>query len=274
LVTVIQNITNSPWGNSDFLICEESSGLAMAVDPWDLGILRTLAGQTGYKVASIFVTHTHGDHIAGTQDYLSKLSPGEKPLPIFCHDMGAQQISGTKACAGGDLFMGDKVTVVATPGHRPEHLSLYLKEARWRRSEQGCGLTEPSDGPSPLLIAGDCLFDSGVGNCTNGGDVSVMYDTVSQTLMRLAGETIIFSGHDYRIRNLGFAKSVEPENIHVERALQGDPLIPSTISEQMLVNPFFRFNEAAIEACLSERGLPNTTPSQRFSSLRHLRDRW
>ncbi len=246
----------------------------MVVDPWDMEQLRILAAKVDCEISSIFITHTHRDHVEGTHSYLSSLPESKVPMPIFCHQIVTDQVSGSQPIKGGDRFMSGNIEVLETPGHRPEHMSLFLKSAFWRRHDPSKGLTEVSCVSSPLFIAGDCLFDSGIGNCKNGGDVSTLFETVSKTLMGLPESTLIFPGHDYRQRNLEFALSIEPTNNDIDKAQNSNCLFPSTIREQMLVNPFFRVHQIAIETRLSELGLPHETPYKRFSSLRTLRDSW
>jgi hydroxyacylglutathione hydrolase len=274
LVTVIQNITNSPWGNSDYLICERSTRRAIAVDPWDMEQLNTLAAKVDCEISSIFITHTHRDHVEGTHSYLSSLRSHKNPIPIFCHQMVTDQVLGAQPSKGGDVFMAGSIQVIETPGHRPEHMSLLIEDAFWRRNEAPMGLTKVSSTSDPIFIAGDCLFDSGIGNCKNGGDVSTLFETATETLMRLPEGALVFPGHDYRQRNLEFANSIEPNNTDIANAQDANSLTPSTIREQMLVNPFFRVNQISITNRLSELGLPHDTPCERFSSLRKLRDSW
>jgi hydroxyacylglutathione hydrolase len=274
LVTVIQNITSSPWGNSDYLICNRKTDTAIAVDPWDIGQLSKLAETDGYKISAIFITHTHRDHIAGTQAYLSSLTNMADSVPIFCHEMAKSQIAGAQLRKAGDEFWAGLIRVIETPGHRPEHISLFIPQAIWRRNSPSVGLSEPSASFSPVIIAGDCLFDSGVGNCTNGGDPAILFETVSNTLMKLKKTTLVFAGHDYRIRNLEFALSIEPLNKDIQKALSSKSSAPSNIQEQLKLNPFFRFDHPDVRAHLAQRELPHETSKERFCSLRELRDRW
>ena len=48
------------------------------------------------------------------------------------------------------------------------------------------------------LISGDTLFIDGVGRCDlPGGDPKVMYASLSNILMKLPDETIVYPGHNY-----------------------------------------------------------------------------
>lgn len=274
MVTVVQNNTPSPWGNSDYLILDKMTGKSIAVDPWDMDVLNSISDKYGCVISSIFVTHTHRDHIHGTKAYLKQEDLDAPETTIFCHKLSVSQIGRGQVVEGGDVLLGGKVEVVPTPGHRPEHLSLFIQNGCWVRHDSSIIPIKTSQVDAPILIAGDCLFDFGIGNCTNGGDVQELYLTVSNVLMTLPDSTRIMSGHDYRSRNLNFAKSIEPDHNGINEASGWDQSIPSTIGQQREANPFFRFDSKAVAATISRRGLPSDTSKERFSSLRKLRDDW
>jgi len=64
----------------------------------------------------------------------------------------------------------------------------------------------------------------------------------------LKPETLVYSGHEYTVSNLKFAKSVDPRNQTIMEKLRwsqecrsaGRPTVPSTIAEEKLINPFIR----------------------------------
>ena len=58
------------------------------------------------------------------------------------------------------------------------------------------------------VFSGDTLFNAGVGNCRNGGNVHDLYQTVVNIYDELDDEVIVYPGHDYLLNNLKFSKSV------------------------------------------------------------------
>ena len=67
----------------------------------------------------------------------------------------------------------------------------------------------------------------------------------------LPDETKVYCGHEYTVRNLEFALSVDPQNENVQNKLnwaekqrqRGTPTVPSTLKEEKTYNPFMRCNE-------------------------------
>ena len=74
-----------------------------------------------------------------------------------------------------------------------------------------CLLLEGPGGPKGIF-SGDTLFNAGVGNCHNGGDPEVLFETVSKQLKDLPGDVLLYPGHEYLENNLGFTLDREPSN--------------------------------------------------------------
>ncbi|MBA0841821.1 hypothetical protein Goarm_001682, partial [Gossypium armourianum] len=75
-----------------------------------------------------------------------------------------------------------------------------------------------------------------------------MYQSLCVTLGSLPKPTRVYCGHEYTVKNLQFASTVEPKNARIQQKLAwangqrkaGLPTIPSTIEEEMETNPFMR----------------------------------
>ena len=85
-----------------------------------------------------------------------------------------------------------ELTVLETPGHTMHSICLHDKKGH-------------------AIYTGDTLFNCGCGNCHNGGDPEVMFNTFETQLQHLPDETHIYPGHDYIRNNLAFAKSLQPD---------------------------------------------------------------
>jgi rhodanese-related sulfurtransferase len=82
----------------------------------------------------------------------------------------------------GDVFMlGDeKIKAIPTPGHTPGCTSFL-----WR----------------DRLFSGDSLLIGGCGRTDfQGGDAGALYDSITQRLFTLPGDTLVYPGHDYQQR--------------------------------------------------------------------------
>lgn len=66
--------------------------------------------------------------------------------------------------------------------------------------------------------------------------------------MSLPNETLIFCGKEYTLRNLKFAKELEPENPMIDKKMEqakairdkGDFTVGSKLIDEHLYNPFIR----------------------------------
>jgi len=75
---------------------------------------------------------------------------------------------------------------LATPGHTPDSLSLYIDGH------------PPSQTP-PLLFSGDTLLIHGSGRTDfAGGNSEDSYDSIVSVMFKLSPETVVFPGHDYK----------------------------------------------------------------------------
>ncbi len=124
------------------------------------------------------------------------------------------------------------------------------------------------------VIAGDTLFNAGVGNCKNGGDPETLYQTIRDIFYSLDDDVKIYPSHDYFLNNLEFAKTVDPENMIIEEYLkkvenskQSGLFMITTIGEEKKYNPFFRVLNSDISFW-------NLGEKEEFIKLRNLRDNW
>jgi len=153
------------------------------------------------------------------------------------------------------------------PGHTPGHIVL---------------MHEAADGGVDL-VSGDVLFVAGCGNCRFGGDAAQQGETYARRVANLPDSTRFYPGHDYAVRNLEFALSVQPDNAAVTaqlaRARAHDastgPFL-TTVGEERTYNPFLRTHDAALQqrvAALTGEPIRGDDASLRtFVALRALRD--
>ena len=168
----------------------------------------------------------------------------------------------------GDLIrIGKSVELrcLDTPGHTLTHI---------------CALGE---GQTPALFSGDTLFNAGAGNCYNGGEPGLLYETFTQKLAQLPDTTRVYPGHEYLARNLEFTLDREPDNAKAQAMLPGmekqdtnQPLV-TTLGLEMEINTFFRLTSPTVIKRLREAfpDLPDN-PDQKtvFLKLRELRNKW
>ena len=250
--------------NFHYLIACPQTGEALAVDPLDWRLVLDVAKEHGWTIKQILNTHEHGDHTGGNVGL--KDATGAK---VLAHEGAAPKI-GTGIDRGlkkGDVIKVGRVELecLDTPGHTMTHVCVL------------------SHTDTPALFCGDTLFNAGVGNCHNGGDPQVLYDTFATQISRLPEATRVFPGHEYLSRNLEFTLDREPANkaaaAFLAEVKQQQPAeVPvTTLGEEKRFNTFLRLQNPDLIARLREK-FPDIgerpDPKTVFVKLRELRNKW
>nr|XP_039333920.1 hydroxyacylglutathione hydrolase-like protein isoform X2 [Saimiri boliviensis boliviensis] len=211
--------------NYMYLVIEELTREAVAVDVAVPKRLLEIVGREGVSLTAVLTTHHHWDHARGNPE-LARLRPGLAVLGaderIFsltrrlAHGeelrVSARPREGgvgapgppslTRPPAPPPQFGAIHVRCLLTPGHTSGHMSYFL----W---EDDC--PDP-----PALFSGDALLVAGCGSCLEGS-AQQMYQSLAE-LGTLPPETV-FCGHEHTLSNLEFAQKVEPCNDHVRAKL-------------------------------------------------------
>ncbi|XP_037588202.1 hydroxyacylglutathione hydrolase-like protein isoform X9 [Cebus imitator] len=243
--------------NYMYLVIEELTREAVAVDVAVPKRLLEIVGREGVSLTAVLTTHHHWDHARGNPE-LARLRPGLAVLGaderIFsltrrlAHGeelrVSARPREGGVGAPGPPALTGPPapppqfgaihVRCLLTPGHTSGHMSYFL----W---EDDC--PDP-----PALFSGDALLVAGCGSCLEGS-AQQMYQSLAE-LGTLPPETV-FCGHEHTLSNLEFAQKVEPCNVHGLWSLQKRdeddvPTVPSTLGEERLYNPFLRVAEEPV----------------------------
>lgn len=260
---IYRQFMNNRLRNFNYLIACEETGQAIALDPFNGEAMLALAQQEDLTIKLIINTHEHHDHIDG-----NPVVQAATGADIWAHKNALGKIPNqSRGLVAGDVIEVGSIhlTVLFTPGHTPVHLCLLANE----------------NTAEPVLFSGDTLFNACAGNCYNGGDVDVMYDTFVSQLMPLPDSTLIYPGHDYMKTNLEFARAREPSNNMISywqdqvSAFAPDEMPVMTLGEERQYNPFLRLHERAIREQL-EKEFPHLGLGDRdvFKALRAMRDKW
>ena len=233
---------------------------ALVVDPGDAGpVLRALQASR-LQLESILVTHHHADHTGGV-DALRKATgatvygPATERIPAPFQPLR----EGDRVATLGLDFQ-----VLDVPGHTAGHIAFY---------------TPDMDG-QPLLFCGDTLFSGGCGRLFEGTPAQMLASLGK--LAALPRATRVCCAHEYTLANLNFALAVEPDNAAVAayaqhcRQLreQGKPTLPSSIGQEVLVNPFLRTRQAGIMAAVHHFDASTTDDATVFAALRQWKNQF
>src|SRR5271154_888489 len=186
---IVRQIPVGPMQNFDYLLMDEESRDAMAIDSgWETGPVVRAAEKEGMKVRYAVATHSHFDHVETLRDLAQRL--GAK---LVVHE--ASELEADVRVKDGDTLVLGKVPVrvIHTPGHTPDSICLF-------------------DGEE--VFTGDTLF---IGNCGRtdlpGGSTAQLFHSLHDVLMALPPRTMVYPGHDYGevpSRRLGEEAKVNP----------------------------------------------------------------
>jgi len=250
--------------NFHYLIACRETGEALIVDPLNADQCLAAARTRGLSIRFILNTHEHRDHTDGNAGVVAATHS-----KVLAHAGAASVIGGVdRGLSRGDIIQVGRTVeleVLDTPGHTRSHVCLL------------------AHGDSPALFCGDTLFNAGAGNCHNGGDPGLLYETFVNQLAKLPDTTRVYPGHEYMARNLAFTLDREPGNAEAARALEAakatTPEVArvTTLGEEKRVNAFLRLQNPEVIARLRER-FPEIgeKPDARtvFVKLRELRNSW
>ena len=255
-----QIYTQSFLRNFSYII-ELEDRSAMVIDPWEAGVVNSLLAENNLRLTTIINTHEHWDHTQGN-DALVR----EHDCEVWAHENGQGKIPGlTRVLSTGeviDLEPGAQLQVLNTPGHTFAHLCFVVLD----------------QGQPKAVFTGDTLFNAGVGNCTNGGDAEVMYQTIVDQFHSLNDTVTVYPGHEYLENNLRFTLSMEPDNADAQawlvRAVVADPTVEpltTTIGDERKLNTFFRLDNPIIRSAVD---CLECSDKEVFVALRSRRDNW
>ena len=169
---------------------------ALIVDPGgDAGKILALLTKLDARAVGIVHTHGHFDHILGTRDVAAATGA---PVSIHGEDLDLyrglvrqaryfdlvadEPPEPSQILAGGETlrFGQFQARVLHTPGHTPGSVGLFIE----------------ASGEAPLLLAGDTLFEGGIGRTDfPGGSSAQILRSIRGTLFALPDETVVVPGH-------------------------------------------------------------------------------
>lgn len=248
--------------NYAYLLICDATQTTVVVDPSEAEPVAQALGARGLKLAAIWNTHHHFDHVGGNKELLEQYP--EAQVVAHASDKGrvpGQNIfveDGDEVDAGGSL----QATIVLNPGHTSGAISFHVAAQE-------------------ALFTGDTLFAAGCGRLFEG-TAAQMYQSL-KTLTSLPAATCVYCGHEYTLANLRFAAAVEPGNAAIEirrqkvQALRdaGSPSMGFTIAEELATNVFIRVDEPEVVAAANAReGGAGQAPAEIFAVLRQWKDRF
>jgi glyoxylase-like metal-dependent hydrolase (beta-lactamase superfamily II) len=169
-LTVAQFVTDNHEANCWVAACAETrQAIIVDVPTADPRVSRYLEAH-GLRLAGVFITHGHYDHVDGLESLLSARS-----VPVYAATSLPGGIGSAAAGAGDEIALGVLTArVVGTPGHTPDSISLIVPGA---------------------VFTGDALFCGSIGGTTNDRDKQREIGAVREHILSLPEDWLICPGH-------------------------------------------------------------------------------
>ena len=246
--------------NYIFLLFEPKQKVAAVVDPAQAEPVLQCLQELDVELIAIFNTHHHFDHIGGNKALL-------KRFPNLCVYGGAEdrgRIPGQKVFLheGDTVEFADRICqVFFVPGHTRAHIAYYFPPTNELETGE--------------LFCGDTLFAGGCGRLFEGTPRQ-MVNSLSQ-LKTLPNNTRIWCAHEYTLKNLQFALTVDGYNKDLqtryaevkEARNRGLATVPSLLGVEKRTNPFLRWDQTSLQAATRMK-----EPARVFGCLRGMKDRF
>jgi glyoxylase-like metal-dependent hydrolase (beta-lactamase superfamily II) len=186
--------TLGPAQTNAYLVADPETKEAAVIDPaWDGQVILAEAQRRGWRIAHLWYTHAHFDHLGGAGAIADALNP----LPLVAlhpNDHVLWRAGGGGALFGFDIDPGPEPTidfypgqtlrlgsvefeVRFTPGHTPGHCILYVASAG-------------------VCFCGDLIFAGSVGRTDlPGSDWKQLVESIQTQIFSLPDETRLLPGH-------------------------------------------------------------------------------
>jgi len=190
----IVTMTLGPAQTNAYLVADSTTRDAAVIDPsWDGELILSEARSRGWRIAHLWYTHAHFDHLGGAGAIADALNP----LPLVAlhpDDHVLWRAGGGGAAFGLDIDPGPEPTIDLvqgqilrlgnvvfevrfTPGHTRGHCIFYVAD-------------------SGVCFCGDLIFAGSVGRTDlPGGDFATLERSIREQVYTLPDDTRLLSGH-------------------------------------------------------------------------------
>jgi hydroxyacylglutathione hydrolase len=248
------NIIPIPAFEDNYIWLLQVGRKVVVVDPGDaLPVINTLQ-HNDWDLAAILITHHHDDHIGGVPSLLEQFN-----IPVYAPSYGNYPFEHIPLKEGDSIHLPEiaqSFDILWLPGHTLDHIAYMNAE---------------------YLFCGDVLFGAGCGRLFEGTPQQMLNSLNKIKTLPLC--TKIFCTHEYTLKNIQFARTLEPSNHRLaareaktmQLRQQNIPTLPSTLEEEIATNPFLRCSTPEIQHNLA---LQSSTEIDIFTAMRQRRNHY
>jgi len=244
--------------NYVWLIKNTENNHCCIVDPGQSGPVLEVITKQNLILDAILITHHHYDHVDGINDIIAASTHTVDIYSSIEMNVNAPLTLVSENSQLSLLNNSLTLTVMATPGHKREHV-VYHNQT--------------------MLFSGDTLFSGGCGRILDGSATELFSSL--QRIKALNENMLVYPAHEYTQANLMFCYAVEPQNgalkKHIEHTAklrqQGLSTVPNSLKSEKQFNVFLRTNEATVSMAIEHKLLDILTSEQAvFTALRAWKD--
>lgn len=201
----LKSYTVGPFSENTYLLSKGKESMLFDpgfFDPVEYKTFKNELDESGSNLIAIVLTHAHVDHVLGLERVLKDFDVpvylNHSDLYLWENFPNQAQMFGFRT-AGFDFIpepldeqkkmkIGEfTFDVLYTPGHAPDHVSLYFSAEK-------------------LLISGDALFKQSIGRTDlYKGDFETLARSIREKLYTLPDDTTVWPGHGPST-SIGFEK--------------------------------------------------------------------
>eukprot|EP00375_Theileria_parva_P003138 XP_765819.1 hydroxyacyl glutathione hydrolase [Theileria parva strain Muguga] len=242
--------------NYSYILKDPASSNALCVDPVEYEKVYNVSKENNLTLKLALCTHKHWDHSGGNNG-IKKLVPDIQVVGSSYEDTPGVTlpVKHQQTIPFGSLV----IECLKASCHTMGHIMYYIYHP-----------TNPN--LQPLLFSGDTLFVCGCGRFFEGNAKSML--EIVKSVKSLPEHTLLYCGHEYTLKNLQFAYTVDPSDVVLrkldwakETISKGLPTVPSTLQEEKLYNPFLRVEELM-------KSLNENSEESTMNKLRSLKDKF